>query len=61
METIEIIWICPDCQSKNLDDFIQTAEPLCDNCGDTYQWGDILSLEEMEKNNKILADQEEST
>lgn len=40
---MEIIstWDCPNCQFRNVDYPDATSHPLCEQCGETYEWDDL--------------------
>lgn len=51
----EYRWSCPECGQENLDDFVETAFPVCSECEESYGWDDLLSIEEMAYANDLKA------
>jgi len=45
---METKWICPECQTTNLDDWMLTAFPVCENCNKEIWWEDILTGQNLE-------------
>lgn len=55
---IEVYWNCPKCGTQNLDLYDETAFPPCEKCGESFEWDDLLSDEEMDKYNNLWIVQE---
>lgn len=46
-------WGCT-CKCRNMDDYVKTALPMCGQCGNTFEWDELLTLEEMDALNELL-------
>ena len=42
MNEITVVWVCPNCNTSNSDDFAQTVVPMCESCEIEFFWGDVL-------------------
>ena len=53
---MELKWVClyEDCGHVNLDDFLKTATPTCEICGQKYWWDQLLTPKEMAVGNVLL-------
>lgn len=48
-----IYWIC-DCGAAQVDDYFQTAAPMCSECGCSFDWSEIASPEALKDANAAL-------
>lgn len=37
----DIYWVCPECDTINLDNPNYTTFPLCSNCDKEYHWDEV--------------------
>ena len=53
---MEFKWVClyNDCRHVNLDDFLKTATPACEICGQKYWWDQLLTKKQMAAGNALL-------
>ena len=47
-------WDCPVCDQHNVDDFAQTATPMCEACECTFEWGRVHA--DLSSLNRALAE-----
>ena len=43
-----VMWVCPECETVNFDNYQLTACPGCSWCDKDADWWKILSKQEME-------------
>ena len=47
MDKLIVNWTCPHCGVPNLDDYINTAVPLCGGCERDVEWSEIFNAKQL--------------
>lgn len=54
-DPLDQVWVCPKCQTQNVDNFADTARPLCSSCDEDYRWDDVIPYKTFDKLNELYA------
>lgn len=42
MNSVQVTWMCPLCETANTDDYARTSVPICGQCEREAEWEDVL-------------------